>query len=156
FTSRPGFTAFHPAVELASIPGEFGIAPGTHPVLSYWENSGPGGSLVLNHTWPGQPVTAYASLSAPSETKCIPDPILTNAWGFSNQMAFLNNNPSIPTLFRFFTDSTPGSSCPPAGSIDDFVAPFPMHVSAHSTAAKSLMVAALKTFNGHYVTAENA
>ena len=105
FISRPGFNAFTPAVEIATIPNEFGIAPGAHPMLSYWDNSGPGGNLVLNHTWPGQPVFAYGDGQGQ-----VPCPrIGAGYWGYRDDMVVQNNYTNSPTVWRFFTDSTHGT-----------------------------------------------
>lgn len=122
FTSRTGFDAFQPAAEVATIPQENGIFPGAHPLLTYWDNSGPGGILSLNRTWIGQPVISLAT-----ETPCPHD----TYWGLYDDMAVRNNNTSLPSIWRPFTDSTDGTCV----ASEDWSSTTVQHVSAVVTHA---------------------
>jgi len=122
FTSRAGFDAFQPAAEVATIPQENGIFSGAHPLLTYWDNSGPGGILSLNRTWPGQPVISLAT-----ETPCPHD----TYWGLYDDMAVRNNNTSLPSIWRPFTDSTDGT----CAETEDWSSTTVQHVSAVVTHA---------------------
>jgi hypothetical protein len=103
FTSRSGFNAFTPAAEDAIIPNEFGIAPGHHPMLTYWDDSGFQGHLVLNYTWANQP-------AFPGPGNQVPCPVVGSGyWGYRDDMVVQNNNTTAPKLWRFFTDSTPSA-----------------------------------------------
>lgn len=102
FTSPAGYSAWHPALEMATFPAPAGQDPPYRSYslgLTYWDNMpGSGGSASLKYTIGLSPTPIVLA----SETPC-PH---SGYWGDYDEMSVWNNYTANPIFYRFITDST--------------------------------------------------